>query len=235
MSGIGNYMGSGALLGAGIGDMFAQNPANAANPYLNQVGPMLGQTYSPYMQQGQWAGNQMQGQIGQLLKNPGGFINNIGSSYQASPAYAWQTQQATLGANNAAAAGGQAGSPAEQQSLAGTITGLANQNYQQYIQNAMGAYGMGMGAATNMYDTGEQAADQYGTNMGQSMMNQGNLAYAGAINQNQSLMGGLGGILGGAAGMFGGGGGGMFGGNYSANGSEARPSGSGAGGLLGWL
>lgn len=214
--GYGGYMNAGAMLGAGIGGLNTPNPANSAMQYFNQIPGILNQTYSPYMAQGINAGNQLQGQIGQLLQNPGGFINQLGSNYQASPAYNWQVQQATLGANNAAAAGGMAGSPAEQQSLAGTITGLANQNYQQYIQNAMGAYGLGMQGASDMYGIGANAANQYGENLSQSLMNQGNLAYAGQVNQNQTQGGAYGGILGGLSGLLGGGG-------------------TGSGGVGGWL
>ncbi len=186
--------GYGAGILGGIGSFFTQNPSNAANQYYNQIPGFLQGNYAPWIQGGQWAQGQLQGQIGNMLQNPGGFINQIGAGYQASPGFNWQVGQSTMAANNAAAAGGMAGSPAEQQSLASTVTGLANQNYQNYIQNAMGAYGLGFGGAENMYNTGANMANAYGENYSNALMNQGNLAYSGAINQNQSMLGGLGGI-----------------------------------------
>jgi hypothetical protein len=215
--GFGGMMGAGALLGSGVAGLNMPNPANNAMQYYNQIPSILNATYSPYMAQGQNAGNQLQGQIGNLLNNPGGFINSIGQGFQGSPQYAWQVQQATLGANNAAAAGGMAGSPAEQQSLASTIGGLANQNYQQYIQNAMGAYGLGMNSANNIYGIGANAANEYGSNMAQTLSGQGQTAYAGQVNQNETQGGAWGGILGGLAGILGGGGSGSnsFGGLLS--------------------
>lgn len=197
------YAGYGAMIGGGLGSMFAQNPANSAMQYYNQIPGQLNNAFGPYMQNGQWAGNQLQGQIGNLLKNPTGFVNNMYGAYQGSPAYNWNVQQATLGANNAAAAGGMAGSPAEQQSLAQTISGIANQYQQQYVQNAMNAYGLGFGGAQNMYGVGANAAGQYGNDMAQTLSGQGQTAYAGAVNQNQSMGGGLGSILGGVGGLLG--------------------------------
>lgn len=190
------------LLGGGIGSLFAQNPANSAMQYYNQIPGQLNQIYSPWMQQGQQAGQQLQGQIGQLLQNPGQFINNVGSNFQASPGYGWSVGQATMAANNAAAAGGMAGSPSEQQSLASTVTGLANQNYYNYLNSAMGAYGLGMNSANNMYNTGAQAANQYGGNLATALSGMGQTAYAGQMNQNQSMAGGLMGIGAGIGGLL---------------------------------
>lgn len=202
-----NYFNDFGAIGSGIGSLFAQNPANAANQYYNQVPGALNQAYGPYMGYGPWAGGQLQGQIGNLLSNPGGFINQIGAGYQQSPGFQWQLNQALQAGNQAAGAGGMAGSPMAQQNAMTTATGLANQNYQQYMQNALGAYGLGFGGAQNMYGTGAQLAGQYGSDMASSLMNQGNLAYAGAINQNQARAGGIGSILGGIGGLFSGSGG----------------------------
>ena len=262
--------GIGDIIG-GIAQMFAKNPSDSAQNYLGQIpgqlngiyGPWMGAqaqgALNPYLQNGQWAGGQLQNQTTNLLNNPTGMFNQWGSTYHSSPGYQWQVGQATNAANNASAAGGMAGSPAEQQSLAGTVNGLANQDYWQYINNAQNLYsmgnqnlnnmyGIGAGAANNMYSTGANMANSYGQQIGQNMTNEAQNAYNGTINQNQNFLGGIGsiadGLFGGgnSGGMFGGGmgggGGGMGGGmsNGFANGMGGMFGGSGgASGLLGDL
>jgi len=214
----------GSLLG-GVGSLMTQNPMNSAMPYYNQVPGVLNSAYSPwmgqqsqqslnpYLQLGQNSGNTYANQANNLVNNPTGMMNQIGAGYQSSPGYNWQVQQSQQAANNAAAAGGMAGSQAEQQNIAGTVGQLANQNYWQYVNNGLGMYNQGLGAlqnmygvgaqsANNMYSTGANMANNYGQNMAQSLMNQGGLAYNGQINQNQSQMGGLGAIGAGVGGLL---------------------------------
>lgn len=227
----GNNMNPYANIFGGIASMFSQNPGNAASQYFNQIPGMLNGVYSPwmgqnaqqamnpYLQSGQWANSNLQGQIGNLINNPGQFMNQMGQGFQQSPGFQFQVGQATNAANSAAAAGGMAGSPAEQQSLAGTVNGLANQDYYNWLNGAMGLYGKGLeglqgmygtgaGMAQNQYDTGASMANAYGENLASSMENQGINAYNGQMNQNQSFVGGLGeigqgiGALGGVGGLI---------------------------------
>jgi hypothetical protein len=213
-----------ASIAGGYADMGAQNPANAASPYLNQIPGMMNNIYNPWIQQGQnalnpydqsgqWANTNLQKQIGQLTNNPTQLMNQWGATYQSSPGYNWQVGQAQQAANQAAAAGGMAGSQAEQQNIAGTVNQLANQDYWQYMQNAQGLYGLGFGGLQNMYDTGAglaqdqynigaQSANELANNLGAAYMNQGNLAYTGAINQNQTQYGGMANIAGGVGGLL---------------------------------
>jgi hypothetical protein len=221
-----NYGGAASGIGgiaSGLWDMFgAQNPADAASPYYDKIPGMLGSTYQPYMQagmnalnglgqyenRGNAAGNALMGQYGQLVNDPDGFMNKLGGGFKQSPGYAFQTSQALGAANRAAAAGGMAGSPMEQQQIAGVTNQLANQDYYNYLNHAQSMYGMGLqglqgterlGAniGQGIYNTGANMADQYGQNMGAAYMNQGNMAYRGADNQNQMMGGGLGQVMGG--------------------------------------
>ncbi len=223
--------GIGSDLLGGLGGLFGgnSNPSDAASPYLDKIPGMLQGVYSPYMSAGMGAlgglqgyennglnaGNSLQQQLGRLTNDPTGLMNSWGKTFHSSPGYNYQVNQALGAANRAAAAGGMAGSPAEQQSLAGTVNGMANQDYYNYLSHAQNLYGMGLqglqgmyntGAqiGSNIYDTGANMANEYGTNLAQSYMNQGNLAYAGQENQNQSqggMMGALGSGLGGLFGM----------------------------------
>lgn len=214
---------SGALgaIGAGIGDMHAKNPADAAQPYLNQIPGMLQGAYGPYMQAGQQALPQLQQQYAAMM-NPN-FINNMGKSFQQSPGLQFQINQATGAANRAAAAGGYLGTPAEQQNLASVTNGLANQDYYNWLNHAMSAQQRGLQGEEGLYNTGFNAANDYAGNMGSALESQANLAYAGQQNQNQSQGGGWGSILGGLGSLAGAVGGFMFGG----------PGGAAAGSSLG--
>jgi hypothetical protein len=191
-----NIVGGANSLVSGLSSMFAPNPANSAMPYLNQVPGMLQSTLGPYNQFGQFAGGQLQNQIGQLLNNPTALMKMLGGGFQQSPGYQFSVDQATNAANRAAAAGGMAGSPAEQQALAGAVTGLANQDYQNYLNSIMGLYGQGLGAAQNMFGTGAGAANQIAQGLQTNLGNQANLAYTGQQNQNMMQAGGAGQIAG---------------------------------------
>jgi len=236
---------------AGIGDLFGAsemsnqnypNPATGAMGYFNQVP----QTISPYYQQfigaggnalgqlqGQYGnllggGQQLQGAYNNLISNPGAALNQIGQNYHASPGFNFQVNQATNAANNVASAGGMAGSPAEQQSLATTVNGLANQDYYNYLNQAQNLLGTGLQGASNLYGMGLQgtgnlanmgynASNELAQSLGNTLGAQGQLAYSGQANQNMmnfgnqmaanglmnSGLGSLGGALGSLAGLAG--------------------------------
>jgi hypothetical protein len=176
---------------------------------LNQIPGMMQQAYNPYIQAGLGALPQLQSQYGQLMN--GNFINNMGQNFQQSPGLKFQIDQATGAANRAAAAGGSLGTPAEQQNLANVTNGLANQDYYNWLNHAMNAYGMGLQGEQGLYNTGFNASNELANNLGANAMSQANLAYAGQQNQNQFRGGMLGaglGLLGGMdfSHMFGGGG-----------------------------
>lgn len=244
----------GAFNGGGINSIldpagFFRTPPNAADagmPYLNQISGMANQAYSPYMQAGQQAMGQLQGQYGQLtgtlpglqgqlsslqgqlpglqtqygnlMNNPGGTVNQIGSSFHQSPGFNFQVNQAQNAANQAAAAGGMLGSPQHQQNIAGTVNNLANQDYYNYLNTAMGAYGQGLqgsqglynqglGGGMGMYSQGLQgleglnrmgygATNNYANMIANQLGSQASLGYAGQANQNQAQGGMMGNLMG---------------------------------------
>lgn len=227
------YMQGGGMQGsfmggqAGGGSKNWQNPANSAMPYLNQMMPNITPYFDPYINAGAQAlpqlqqqygqdlsqGNNLRSQYSQMMNNPGGVMNRIGSGFQQSPGYQFQTQQAMGAANRTAAAGGMLGTPAEQQSIAGTVGGLANQDYYNYLNHGMQMYGQGLQGEQGMYNQGIQG-NQDMTHMGlgasnsltddvmSQYMSQANLAYAGTSDQDQNKGGSGGsgsGMLGGAA------------------------------------
>jgi hypothetical protein len=172
-----------------------------ANQYLGQTPGYVDQYLSPYMQAGQGAMGTLQGQyqglLGQnpsgqyqnlvnqsnpmenylgLTRNPGEIMNQMGSGYQQSPGYQYNVDQATKASNNAAAAGGFIGSPQQQEQLAHQVSGMASQDYNQYLNNAMGLYGQGLQGMGNLYGAGMQG-----------MQGQQQLGYGAAQGANQTL------------------------------------------------
>lgn len=222
-----NIWGGLGNIGSGIANMFQSNPADAAKGYLNQIPGEMGgylnpyinngnQAYGylqPYMQRGNNAGNMLMGQYGAMTSNPGQFMNQIGQGFQQSPGYEFEQSQALGQANRAAAAGGMAGSPAEQQQIAGVSGQIANQDYYNYLNHAMDMFGQGMNglqnmsgqgmnAAQNVYNTGYNASSDMANSLADYYMSQGNLGYAGAQNQNNSMLGGLGSLASGLGSLF---------------------------------
>ena len=191
--------GAGGLgsLASGILGLFQKNPADTGMSYLNQVPGQLQQTLGPYNQFGKNAGNQLQNQLGQLLNNPSALLKMFGQGYQQSPGYQFSVDQATNAANRAAAAGGMAGSPQEQAQLASTVTGLANQDYNQYLQNVLGLYGQGLGVGENMFGVGATAANNLAKGLQSNLTNQAQMGAAGQQYKNQAQQSALGGITGG--------------------------------------
>ncbi len=177
------------------------NPGNAAMPYEQQGMNQLPGYYKPYMQAGQGALGTLGGQYSQLLNNPGGMFNQIGQSYHQSPGFQFAMRQAMMGANQGAAAGGMAGSPSAMQNNMQIATGLGNQDYYNYMNNAMGMYGQGLQGEQGLAGLGYDASNSLGTNMGDMYNNEAQLAYAGQADQNQDT----GGLIGDITGMFGGG------------------------------
>lgn len=184
-----------------------QDPSKAAEPYLRQIPGIQHEYYDPYVNAGRSALTSNQQQYGSLINNPGGTLNQIGQGYQQSPGYQFALQQALQAGNNASGAGGMAGSPQHQQQNMELATNLANQDYHKYLSDALGLYKMGSEGMHDIANTGYNASSTLAGNLGSNLMNQGNLAFSGAANQNQllgSLLGmGLGSFM--PGGFFGGG------------------------------
>lgn len=169
------------------GAMTYQNPFDSENSYLSQIRGQVSPYYQPYINAGLGALGSLQGQYGQLMNNPGQMLNQIGQNYQASPGYGFNVNQATGAANRAAAAGGMVGSPAEQQQLAGTVSGLANQDYNQWLGQATGLYGQGLSGMQGINQMGFNASDQLSQAIMAQLMSQAKGAYAGQVDQNNMM------------------------------------------------
>lgn len=181
---------------------FSGSPASAANQYLNQITPQAQQAYNPYIQQGQQSGQQLGGQYNRLMTDPTGFIDDIMGKYKGSEGY--KSRQAELASqlNNTAAAGGFAGTPYNQKLVGDMTNNLMSQDQQQYLQNALGAYGQGLSGNQGFQNQGFEAMKGLNDISSNALNQQGGLAYNEMNNKNmqgsqfmQALMQALGGGL----------------------------------------
>jgi hypothetical protein len=201
---------SGADKWFGGGDW--KNPADAAEGPLNKIPGEMEKWYNPYIQAGQRALPGMEDQYNQLMNNPGGRLNQIGQGYQESPGFQFALQNALKAAGNASAAGGMAGSPQHQQQSMGIASGMASQDYNNWLQNAMGMYGMGLRGNEGLYNKGFEGSDRMAQQIAQALAAQSMLRYQGQDAQNKHSGGMWGNLFGGAGAL----GGGMFGGPMGA-------------------
>ena len=154
------------------------NPADAAEDYLDQIPSTISQYYNPYITAGQQSLGTAQNQYNELLglgapvghaygamiTHPGQVVNAIGSGYQQSPGYDWQMEQGQDAITNAASAGGYLGSPQQQQYAGSLAENLANQDYYNYLNTALGQFDKGLSGGAGLYETGlggeQQIANQ---------------------------------------------------------------------------
>lgn len=197
-----------------------KNPAEAAMPYINQIPGATNQYMQPYFQAGTNALPGLQEQYGKLLGDPGGMINKIGGSYQQSPGFKFALEQALAAAEHANNAGGMGGTPQHQFQAMQQATGLANQDYNNYMQNALGLYGSGLSGQQGMAGMGQQAGNTMADYIANTLAQQANYAFRGQQEKNSmnnSWLGGLGRLGGAALGGYAGGPWGAFAGWNMAN------------------
>jgi len=213
----GNWISAFGNIAGGAGSLFSRNPADSASYDISSIYPMLEKYLSPYINNGQIGFNNLNNYMGvgntasnllldtsrKLILDPTSIMSSIGNRFQRSPGYNWQMGQSIDAANRAAAAGGMAGSPAEQQQVQTTANQLANQDFYNYLNHGLSVFGqgfsglnnlsgLGLNAASDIYGIGANSANELASNLGSLGLSKANLDYAGDINKNQSDMGGWG-------------------------------------------
>lgn len=187
-----------------------KNPADKAMPYYNQIPGQTNQYYQPYFEAGTSTLPGLQQQYGALTSDPGSMMNKFGESYKSSPGLEFAIQQALQASGNAAAAGGMAGSPQHQQQNMQLANDIASQDYNNWMNNALGLYGAGLSGQQGLAGMGQTAGQNQADMIAQTLAQQGNLQFQGQAqkNKNQSdlfgnLFKGAGMALGGPYGAFG--------------------------------
>lgn len=172
------------------------DPSKKAMSYLDRLDPMYREAYQPYIDLGKRQQPTLENQYNEMTTNPGQFVNNVGKDFTASPGYQFALQQALQGGNNAAAAGGFAGTPAHEQSNMQLASDIGNQEYYKYLSNALGQHKEGLEGMQGLFNTGYGASTGLAGNLGNLGLNKANLSYSGAQSQNQAIGGMWGGIAG---------------------------------------
>lgn len=167
--------------------------------YLQQIPGAIQPYYQPYMDAGTQAIPQLEQQYTNLITDPGATFNQMGQSFQKSPGFDFQMQQALQGSNQAAAAGGMAGSPQHEQQNQQLATNLANQDYYNYMNQVMGLYGQGLHGEQDMMHTGYDASKSYSDQIAQALAAQAGLQYQKDASKNQMWANLAGGAATGAA------------------------------------
>lgn len=214
-----------AQMGSGLGQMLfgGDNPSDSAMQYFPQMKDTLEKYLSPYMDAGQRALPGLEKHFGSLMDSPGGRLNEIGAGFQKSPGFDFALKQALQAGNNASAAGGMAGTPQHQYQAMQTATGFANQDFNNWLNHALGLYGTGLMGNQNIYGVGAQAGIGLGEDLAGMLSQQSGLAYKGQDYSNTRRGNSMSSIFGGLGSLFGGGGGfGGFGGNKGS--SSGQPT-----------
>ncbi len=164
------------------------NPATAAQPYLDRIPDTLKPFFQNYINQGKQVDPVLQNQYTKMSANPGNFLTslaNSGGGYTQSPGYQFRLNEALGGANNAAAAGGMLGSPQNREQDEKVAEGLASQDYETWLNHLLGIFGGGQHGLEGESERGYTASTGYGNALGQALTGQGELAGFGAAEQNR--------------------------------------------------
>jgi hypothetical protein len=161
-----------------------KNPAEGANKYLEQIPGTVSPYYSPYINEGRAANQDLIKQFQLLLNNPGELYNKLGQGYTASPGYQARLKAALQSGTNAAAAGGMAGSLAHQQAAQQTANDITNEDFEAYLNHVLGLFGMGLEGEKGIGEQGFKSSLGFGDILGSNLAQQGNYAYEGQAAQN---------------------------------------------------
>lgn len=196
MPGNNNWMGMGgglASMAGGLAGLFGggqKNPADAAMPYLQGIPGQTLPYYQPWMQGGQNAMNQSQGVYGQMTNDPNSYYDKIASGYKESPGYQWKLKQGMNASNNAAAAGGMAGSLQHQQQSTEMANGIASQDFNDYLSQVLGINKTGLQGNENAMNRGFDASKGYADLLGSNAAQQAGLAFQGQSGENSKSQSG---------------------------------------------
>ena len=171
-----------------MGFLGFKNPAKKAQPYLEKIAPMAKEQYNPYIERGQEAGNQAYGQYQQMAGNPSNFLNDLLAGYTPSKGFDFKKNQALGAMRNSAAAGGFAGSEADQTRQGELANSLASQDMYEWLDRVLGQHGQGLQGLSGLQQQGFQGSGALTDILGQTYGNQGQLAFQGQHAQNQGIM-----------------------------------------------
>lgn len=185
----------GSLAAAGLNFLGGQNQTSAtdaASPYIDKANNIANTNYEPYINAGRNALTSTQDSYNREMSNPGQELNRIGQDYQQSPGFKYALQQALQGVDHSAEAGGMGGSLQQDQWRTQMAHDIGNQDFHQWLGDALNLHGQGQQGLSHISDQGYDANNQKTTGLMNNMLTGANLAYEGQNTQNQADSSGLG-------------------------------------------
>jgi hypothetical protein len=185
-------------IGAGLlGGLFQASAANRAADAQQQAAEqqiaLQRQVYNqtrgdlrPFYKSGTNALNALNFEMG-LGDRPRGY-----SGFQNSPGYEFAREEGMRGIMGSAAASGMLGSGATLKALSRYGTGMAQQDYGNWMNRLQGMTGGGLSAAT----LGANAGQAYATGAGNALGSIGNAQAAGSVGVGNAINSGIGNALG---------------------------------------
>lgn len=183
---------------------------------LEQAYGMGRETFDPYIQRGHTAQDRASTQYNRMSESPMDFLNEIIAGYSPSQGYKFREQKALEAARNSAAQGGISGTHNDQLGQAEMVSGLLDQDMQQWLQNVLGIQTTGLQGLENTANRGFGASQSLADLLGNISGSQAGLAY----NRQQADRDRTGNIIGGLSGLLGTGAGALFG---SSAGNSGTP------------
>lgn len=191
----------GSGLGGALGGMFGGNPYKKEMEQMGNIPDVFKNALGPYMSEGKNLLGPLTNQFNQMMNDPGSILSRIGAGYKQSPGYQFQVNQGLAAANRALAPTGMGGTAANQVQLQQLGQHLADQDYGNYMNRALGMFQGGLGGLGGLERQGYGAAEDYAGGMGNYYRMMAELAGQQQQNKNSQLSG-LGSLFGGAAGAL---------------------------------
>lgn len=192
----------GATFGAAdsVWDSFFGNPADDALDMYSyeDMLAMLEQYYGQYRDAGSNMLPTMEAEANKLISSPSSVYSMLGADFQTSPGYEYQMQTGMNASNQAAAAGGMAGTQQHQAYSQQTAQGIAAQEWNTYMKQMTDLYMQGLGLGGDITQMGYNASSAMAQDLSRFMGAQMGLEYAGSAQQQGNLWGSIGAV----AGMF---------------------------------
>jgi len=176
------------LIGGIAGELFREEPGQAATPYLEQARQEVKDYSQPYINQGMTAQSSLNDIFKKLLENPDLIMKMLSGGYQESPGYQFNKNQGLQAIGAANAAGGMLGTPAHERQSADVASGFASRDFGDYMQRMLGLFGTGVQGTENVANRGFNASQGAAENLASLSGAQGSYAArdAGANNAARS-------------------------------------------------
>ncbi len=147
-----------------ITDLFGDQ-SKQFNQYADRM-EGIGNTYNPYIERGQDAGQQYGDLSEWMTQNPNALQDQAAAGYEMSPYQKYLLDQTTQRSNMNAANSGMIQSPLAQKALNQDINLQTGQFMNDYIQRSLGTFGMGYEGLGNINNLGYNALGEKNQYMG---------------------------------------------------------------------